>query len=415
MSPAIQEKQNQAKKGFLPYGRQMIADDDIAAVVDVLKSDWLTQGPTVPQFERTLADIVSAKEVVACSNGTAALHLAMLALGIGHGEKVVTSTNSFLASANCARYVGADVVFADADPESGLISIESIEKILRKDKQRKIKTIIPVHFAGQPVDMEEIYRLAREHGAFIIEDACHALGASYNLAGDNTKIGSCRQSDMTVFSFHPVKHITTGEGGAITTSDPILAERLRKFRSHGIEKDDFQNREMAAASNGDKNPWYYEMQELGYNYRLTDIQAALGISQLEKLETSIKMRRALASYYDGLIADAFDNRYCRPLAKISDREHAYHLYVVRIDYEHFGRSRAAVMNGLRERGIGTQVHYIPIHLQPYYRKLYKSGPGDCPGAEQYYREALSLPLYPGLTTGDCERVIDELKYILTKQ
>jgi UDP-4-amino-4,6-dideoxy-N-acetyl-beta-L-altrosamine transaminase len=412
MNSGVLEKPNCAKRQFLPYGRQSITAEDISAVIEVLKSDWLTQGPTGLLLEKALAEKVSAKEAVVCSSGTTALHLAMLALGIGPGDKIITSTNSFLASANCARYVGADVLFADIDSETGLISVNSLQEILQKDKARKVKVIVPVHFAGQPADMADICRLAKEHGAYVVEDACHALGATYKCGGVQSKIGSCQHSDMTIFSFHPVKHVTTGEGGAITTSDSTLASQLRSYRSHGMQKEIFHNQEMAISSSGEKNPWYYEMQDLGYNYRLTDIQAALGLSQLNKLENSLKARQTLASCYDKLVADNFDSKFLRPLTTLSGRGHAYHLYVVRIDFDHFGRNRATVINSLRENGIGTQVHYIPIHLQPYYRKLYGTKPGDCPNAEKYYLQALSLPMYPDLTPNDCGRVIAELRNAL---
>ncbi|RME20951.1 MAG: aminotransferase class I/II-fold pyridoxal phosphate-dependent enzyme, partial [Candidatus Zixiibacteriota bacterium] len=281
---------------FIPYGRQHITEQDIAAVVDVLKSDWLTQGPGVPAFEQTLKDTVGAEEAVACANGTAALHLAMLALGIGPGDVVVTTPITFLATANCARYVDADVQFVDIDPVTGLMDIAALRQHLKDDRNHRVKAIIPVHFAGQPVDLPAVRQLADEHGAYVIDDACHAIGAEYECAGKWYRVGCGAHSDLTVFSFHPVKHVAMGEGGAVTTGDARLAVRLRQFRNHGIERDARRmvNKDQAFDGSGRPNPWYYEMHKLGFNYRLTDIQAALGTSQLNRLEISIRRRRELA-------------------------------------------------------------------------------------------------------------------------
>lgn len=396
----------------LPYGKQHISDGDIQAVVAVLKSDRLTQGPTVAAFEEKLAEYIKAPMALACANGTAALHLAMLAARVGEGDEVVTTPNTFLSSANCARFVGAEVRFADIDTATGLMDPDSLAKVLQADRVKKIRVVIPVHFGGQPVDLACIHTLAKAHGALVVDDACHALGAEYEYENQAYRLGGSPHSDMTVFSFHPVKHVAMGEGGAIATANAELATRLCRLRNHAMQKDDFAQPEMAFSLDGNVNPWYYEMQELGFNYRVTDIQAALGISQLKRLPWSLERRGRIAALYRQLMNDSFENDVVHPLALLPNRKHAYHLFVVQIDFERLGVCRAAVMNSLREAGIGTQVHYIPIHLQPYYRKRYGTAPGDFPRAEAYYAKALSLPMYPDLTDEDCERVIRELKTAL---
>jgi len=400
------------RRPFLPYARQHVAQEDIDAVVEVLRSDWWTQGPAIARFEEALAQVTGAREVVACATGTAALHLTMLALGLGPGDAVVTSANTFLADANCARYVGADVIFADVDPDTGCMTPETLETILKADSHKRIKAVIPVHFAGQPVDLPRIHQIASRHGAAVIDDACHALGASYECEGTSQRVGSGMHSEMTVLSFHPVKHVATGEGGAIATGDRRLAERLRTFRTHGMTKKDFVQTEWAHAPDGSINPWYYEMSELGFNYRLTDLQAALGVSQLKRLDWSLRRRNEIALWYQRLIAERFPTGRVCPLGIRDGVVHGYHLFVVRIDFDACGRNRAGVMNRLREAGIGTQVHYIPVPLQPYYRRVCSSRPGQFPGAELYYSQALSLPMYPDLTESDCERVIAELVTVL---
>lgn len=402
----------EVKKPFLPYARQHITQQDIDAVVQVLRSDWLTQGPTIDRFEEALAEVTGARHVVACATGTAALHLSMMALSVGPGEVVVTSPNTFLADANCGRYVGADVAFADIDPGTGNMSPDALAEVLKADIKRRIKVIIPVHFGGQPVDLIRIRELAGNHGASVVDDACHALGASYQSSRGSCRIGCGEHADLTVFSFHPVKHVATGEGGAIATNDGAVAERLRRFRTHGMSKTEFSLKDQAYAVDGKPNPWYYEMSELGFNYRLTDIQAALGISQLERLDWSLRRRNEIAFKYHSLIEMNFPSGRVRPLKTRAGVNHAYHLFVLRIDFAAFGVSRAEVMNRLREAGIGTQVHYIPVPLQPYYRKVSSTRPGQFPGAEEYYAQALSLPMYPGLTESDCERIIVELAGIL---
>jgi UDP-4-amino-4,6-dideoxy-N-acetyl-beta-L-altrosamine transaminase len=402
---------NKASK-FLPYGRQTITAEDIDAVVKVLQSDWLTQGPSVNAFEKALAEYVGAAHAVACSSGTAALHLAMLALGIRPGDSIVTSANTFLATANAGRYVGADVQFADIDPATGNLSIDSVERLVHEDVEHRIKAILPVHFAGQPCDIACIHSLAKKHGAFLVDDACHALGSAYRVQGGTVKVGSGKHSDMTVFSFHPVKHVAMGEGGAITTNDPALAVRLQRLRSHGMQKTEFQDNNMALGSDGSVNPWYYEMKELGYNYRITDIQAALGLSQLRKISDSIKRRAAIAAKYGSLIEEEFGSDEVVSLRNVPGVENAYHLYVVKIEFEKRGISRATLMNRLRENGIGTQVHYIPVPLQPYYRNLYHYGGADFPGAMNYYERALSLPMYPSMTEDNVLRVVKQLELML---
>lgn len=399
---------------LLPYGRQEITDADVAAVVAALRSDYVTQGPAVEQFEKALGDAVGARHAVVCVNGTAALHLAMLALDIKPGDEVVTSANTFVADANCARYVGAEVKFCDIDPETGLMNPERLASILERDRHKKIKAVIPVHFAGQPADVATISALARSHGAYVVEDACHALGAEYLEHGRRYAVGASGSSDLTVFSFHPVKHITTGEGGAVTTADSFLASRLRQFRAHGITRKEFVQDELAISAKGEPNPWYYEMSELGYNYRMTDFQAALGVSQLTRLKESIIKRNQIAQTYKRLFAKAFEPERVRALAVQPDVVNAFHLFVVRIDFESFNRTRAQVMYTLRDRGIGTQVHYIPLHLQPYYLDRYKLRSGMFPNAEKYYETALSVPMYPGLTDQDVERVVGELEAVLLR-
>jgi len=336
----------------------------------------------------------------------------MLALGIGKGDEVVTTPNTFLASANCARFVGAEVRFVDIDATTGLMDPQSLADTLKADREKKIRAVIPVHFAGQPVDLAEIHSLSKAHGAWVVDDACHALGAEYDGGKQSLRIGGSPHSDMTVFSFHPVKHVAMGEGGAVAVHDARLAERLLRFRTHGMQKDNFMHPEMALAPDGAPNPWYYEMQELGFNYRLTDMQAALGISQLERLPWSLQRRREIARWYSRLLDDTFGDEV-RPLRVLPGRRHAYHLFVVQIDFARVGVSRAAVMNHLKQAGIGTQVHYIPVHLQPYYRQRYGTAPGDFPQAEHYYSRALSLPMYPDLTKEDIERVVRELKKALS--
>lgn len=380
---------------LIPYGRQEISEDDIAAVVDVLRSDWLTQGPKVDAFERAVADRCGAPYAVAVNSGTSALHIGCQALDIGPGDLVWTVPNTFVASGNCARYCGADIDFVDIDPETYNLSVADLrDKLVAARSQRRLpKLLIPVHFAGMPCDMEEISGLALEFGFAIMEDASHALGASYR----GEPVGTCKWSDLTVFSFHPVKIITTGEGGMVLTRREDLAERLRVLRSHGITRDPAR---MKTESHG---PWYYEQLELGHNYRITDIQCALGLSQLTKLVDFVARRCELAQRYHRLLEGL---PVKRPLWA-ADRESAWHLYVVQLDATLARLNRRAVFEHLRRNGIGVNVHYIPVHLQPYYRSL-GFIPGQFPYAERYYEAALSLPLFPHMTDSEQDLVVNVL-------
>ena len=378
---------------MIPYGRQSITDEDIDAVVAVLKSDYLTQGEAVPAFEQGLADYCQVPHVIACNNGTTALHLACAVLELGAEDWAWVSAISFVASANCARYCGAQVDFVDVDPETGNLSVAALREKLRavQGTSRLPRVLVAVHLAGQPCDLSEIGALCRQYGIHLIEDACHALGASYQ----DVPIGSCAHSDMTVFSFHPVKPITTGEGGAVTTRDAALAAKLRLYRSHGITRDAEQ---LDSPSPGG---WYYEQQVLGFNYRLTDIQAALGLSQLGRLSHFIDRRQQLAARYDELLTEL----PLQPLRQDNDRSSGYHLYVIRV------ADRDQVFARLREAGIGVNVHYMPIPAQPYYRSLGQD-PVDYPGAQAYYRQAISLPLFPSLSLAEQDRVIQTLERVL---
>ncbi len=375
----------------LPYGRQSISEDDIQAVVEVLRSDFLTQGPAVPRFEKAVASWCGARHGIAMSNGTAVLHAAMKALGVGHGDSVWTSPITFVASANSARYCGAKVDFVDVDPGTVNMSAEALEaKLITSEKNGLLpKVVVPVHFAGQSCDMPRIHALGQRYGFRIVEDAAHALGGSYL----DQRVGEARWSDAVTHSFHPVKIITTGEGGMITTNDDELAWRTAAFRTHGITRDE---QRMRGESHG---PWYYQQIELGYNYRMTDMQAALGLSQMSRLESFAKRRRELADLYDEKLA-------CLPvkaLARDTRGISGWHLYMIRVD----AGKRRAVFESLRAQGIGVNVHYIPVHLQPDYERLgFRAG--HCPEAERYYAEAITLPLFPAMTDADVSRVADAL-------
>lgn len=379
----------------IPYGRQSISEEDIAAVTAVLRSDWLTQGPMIERFEQAVAQRCEAMHGVAVCNATAALHIACLALDLGPGDLLWTSPNTFVASANCARYCGADVDFVDIDPHTLNLSVPALATKLDIAKRagRLPKILVPVAFAGQSCDMAAIQVLARRYGFKVIEDASHAIGARY--AGQ--PVGSGAQADITVFSFHPVKIVTTGEGGLLTTKDAALAERLRRLRSHGITRDPGLLQDQAQGG------WYYEQLELGFNYRMTDIQAALGLSQLERLVPFITRRRTLVQRYRELLAEL-------PVGLIGDQagaESAWHLFPIRVD----GGQRAHVFAGMRAAGIGVNLHYIPVHLQPYYHAL-GFAPGDFPEAERYYAQALSLPLYADLSEAQQDRVVQTLATLL---
>ncbi|NIA69029.1 UDP-4-amino-4,6-dideoxy-N-acetyl-beta-L-altrosamine transaminase [Pelagibius litoralis] len=391
---------------FLPYGRQLIEEDDIAAVTAVLRGDWLTTGPAVAAFEAAICEVTEARYAIACANGTAALHLAALALDLGPGDRAIVPSVTFLATANAVRLTGAEVVFADCCPHSGLMDNEHLTDALAR-ADGPVKAVMPVHLAGQCTDLAKISALAKAQDLAIIDDAAHAIGSRYLKGNDAAKpIGDGRLTEMTTFSFHPVKTIVMGEGGAVTTNSRELAERLARFRSHGMTRDPEQLRNTALAydEQGKINPWYYEMPEMGLNYRVTDIQCALGLSQIKKLTRFVTKRRALAEHYDRLLSDFAP--LVRPITRSQNCEPAWHLYAVLIDFEAAGISRAALMQQLTAQGIGTQVHYIPVHLQPYYQERY--GTISLPGAESYYARTLSLPLFPGMETDDVERVVDAL-------
>lgn len=380
---------------IIPYGHQFIDNADIKAVVGVLKSDWLTQGPKVNEFESALCAYTGAKYAVAVSSGTAGLHIACLAAGIKKGDEVITSPITFVASANCILYCNAKPVFADVELDTANISPIEIKKKIT----HRTKAIIPVHFAGHPCDMEEITSIARKNKLMVIEDAAHAQGAEYKGA----KIGSCRYSDMAIFSFHPVKSITTGEGGVILTNRKDLYQKLVMLRNHGITKENV----LMQKSDG---LWYYEMQDLGFNYRITDFQSILGVSQLEKLDRFIEARRKIARLYSRELSkiDAIE----LPSEDI-DVKSAWHLYYIRIKGSKPDAIRKKVFCALRDSGIGVQVHYIPVYKHPYYKKI---GYGDvvCANAESFYRRAISIPIYPAMTEKDTRYVIDTLSKIFAR-
>lgn len=369
---------------MIPYGKQTIEQDDIQAVVDVLKSDFLTTGPKIAEFEQTVADYVGAKYAVAISNGTSALHAACFAAGIGPGDEVITTPLTFAASANCVLYCGGTPVFADVDPKTYNIDPEDI----RRKITDRTKAIIAVHLAGQPCDMDAIHSIAREHGLIVIEDGAHALGSVYN----GKKVGSL--SDMTTFSFHPVKPITTGEGGMIVTENEEFYKKMALFRSHGITRDD----SMMTRNDG---PWFYQQFDLGYNYRITDIQCALGCSQMKKLDRFLARRKEIVARYNEAFADC-DN-IITPY-QLSDTESGWHLYIVQVK----NCDRRQVFEAMREKGIGVNVHYIPVYMHPYYQEHgYENV--HCVNAEEIYSHIISLPLYPGLTSEQQDYVIDTLK------
>lgn len=384
---------------YIPYGRQNINKQDIDAVLAVLRSDWLTQGPTIERFEQSVAEYCGVKYAVAVSNATAALHIACLAAGLGAGDILWTSPNTFVASANCGLYCGAEVNFVDIDQHSYNLSIEALEqKLIQAEKVGKLpKVVVPVHLAGQSCEMEKIGALSRKYGFTVLEDASHAIGARYQ----GKPVGSCQFSDIAVFSFHPVKIITTGEGGMVVTNCADLYEKLIRLRTHGITR----NPElMQGESHG---LWYYQQLELGFNYRITDIQAALGVSQMQRLDEFVSRRRLLAERYNKLLQDlALVLPWQHP-----DTESSWHLYVIRLKLDKIAKTHRQVFEELLQAGIGVNLHYIPVHTQPYYQNLgFKWG--DFPQAEEYYQEAISIPLYYDLTKENQDQVVAVLRDIL---
>ena len=384
---------------MIPYGRQSISEADIDAVVEVLKSDFLTQGPVVPAFEEAVASYCGADYGVAMNSATSALHLACVALGVGPGDSVWTSPLTFVASSNAALYCGADVDFVEVDERTyNMCPFRLEEKLDRAAEVGTLpKVIIPVHLAGQSCDMAAIHAAASRHGVRIIEDASHAIGGSYR----SEPVGNCKFSDITIFSFHPVKIVTTGEGGMAMTNDHELAELMRLDRTHGITRDPER------LQHDDVGPWYYEQQRLGFNYRMTDISAALGLSQLTRIDEFIARRREIAAIYDAAFADL----PVRTPRQHPDTASAWHLYIIRIDQRRITRTHRAIFDQLREAGIGVNLHYIPVYRQPYYREL-GFGQGYCPNAEAYYAEAISLPIYPSMTDEEQDFVIVTIKQVL---
>jgi UDP-4-amino-4,6-dideoxy-N-acetyl-beta-L-altrosamine transaminase len=380
---------------MIPYGRQSISEDDIAAVVDVLRSDFLTQGPAVPRFERAVAEKTGARHAVAVNSATSGLHIACLALGLRPGGLLWTTPNTFVASANCGRYCGADVDFVDIDPDTWNMSAERLaEKLEAAEKAGRLPDIVvPVHFSGQPCDMAEIKALSDRYGFRIIEDASHAVGATYR----DSAVGDCRYSDMVVFSFHPVKIVTTGEGGLVLTNDDELAARLAMLRSHGI------TREAGRLERKDAPGWYYEQQMLGFNYRMIDMEAALGVSQLQRLEEFVERRNAIARRYDEALRGV---PVVTPTVR-QDRRSSFHLYVVRLPGHDPARHRR-VFEAMRAAGIGVNLHYMPVHLQPDFRHL-GFAEGMFPESENYAQSAISLPMFPALTDEDQDRVVEALR------
>ncbi len=382
---------------LIPYGKQDIDKCDIAEVVKILKSDFITQGPAVKKFEEKLASYCGSKYAVAVSNGTAALHIACLAAGLTRSDEAITTPITFLSTANSILYTGARPVFADIDYETLNIKPEEVKKKITK----KTKVILPVHFAGLPCDMREIFKIAKGGNIGVIEDGCHSLGAEYKDRGKWIKVGSCGYSDMTVFSFHPVKHITTGEGGAITTNNKKLYEKLMALRTHGVYKTSSMMKKHGL--------WYYEMRELGFNYRITDFQCALGLSQLKKLGKFLKKRRVIANIYN----EAFKNINGVDITLVNkEKRHAYHLYILKIDFEKFKTTRRNFVLKLRREGILTQMHYIPVYRQPYYAKRYPHKVKNFPMAEKYYKKALSIPMYSAMSGKEIKKVVAVVKNLL---
>lgn len=392
---------------IIPYGRQEITQEDIDAVIETLKSDYLTQGPKITEFEFAFANYTNSKYAVAVSNGTAALHLAVLALGLKKDEYVICTPITFAASVNCIRFCGGNILFADIDPKTYLIDLESVKYVLENNKDKKISGIIPVDFAGRIPQLDQLKKIADQYNLWIIEDACHAPGGSYiDSANQQQLAGNCINSDLSVFSFHPVKHIATGEGGMITTNNHELHQKLLLLRTHGITKESENYKNDIAFANGNAKElhldyplWYMEMQELGYNYRLTDFQAALGISQLKRAKKGLERRIEIAKMYTDALSSCKDIIHCSNFIE----GHAYHLYVLEVN------DRRGLYDFLRTHQIYTQIHYIPVHLMPYYKETgWKEG--DLPHAEKYYSRCISIPIFPSLTDDSVNKVIDLIKH-----
>lgn len=385
---------------IIPYGKQNITEEDIATVIETLRSDYLTQGPKIAEFEQNFAKYVGARYAVALSNGTAALHLCALALDVKEGDKVITTPITFAASANCVRYCGGEVVFGDIDPQTYLLDVESVRELLETSPKGTYKGIIPVDFAGRAVDLEAYRKLANEYDLWIIEDACHAPGGYFvDSEGQQQRCGNGKFADLAIFSFHPVKHIASGEGGMITTNNEELYQKLMALRTHGIIKDNsrYENSIAFAGGKEDYPLWYMEMQTLGYNYRITDFQAALGNCQLQRAEAGVKRRREIAESYE---AGFKGKSYIKGQSGLVDG-HAYHLYVIEVE------DRLGLYNFLRTKNIFAQIHYIPCHLMPYYRQFgWKEG--DRPNSEDYYKHCISLPMYPTLSKEEQQSVIESI-------
>ncbi|MBP5469283.1 MAG: UDP-4-amino-4,6-dideoxy-N-acetyl-beta-L-altrosamine transaminase [Candidatus Riflebacteria bacterium] len=399
---------------FIPYGHQNITEEDIEAVSKVLKANYITQGPVVEEFEKAVCNKIGSKYGVCCTNGTSALHLAMIAAGVNKNDRIIAPAMTFCASANCARFLGAEVLFADIDDRTTItMSVESCKELLEKSRLagKPVKAVVTVDMAGNICDMEAFAKLKKEYDFIWVEDSCHAIGGSWTSSdGKVYRVGEYPEVDMTVFSFHPVKHITTGEGGMVVTHSEKYAKSLRFYRSHGMTKipELFKCKEEAFDKNGLVNPWYYEMQDLGFNYRMTEMQAALGLSQLKRLESGIKRRREIVDYYRKELANCPLISF--PLVDKNKIGHAYHLAIMLIDFEKAGMTRAAFMNKLASIGIGTQVHYIPVPMLPYYvDKLHGE---QFPNAIKYYRKCLSFPCFPSLTDADLDRVVRGIKQLL---
>jgi UDP-4-amino-4,6-dideoxy-N-acetyl-beta-L-altrosamine transaminase len=395
-----------SKPQHLPYGRHLVEEDDIAAVAAALRSDLIAHGPRAEAFERGLAEATGAREAVVCSSGTAALHLALAALDVGPGDVCVVPAQTFLATATAARLCGADVIFADVDPDTGLTTPATLAEALDRAPSGRAKAVLPVHLGGRLCDMAALAPLARAAGAAIIEDAAHAIGGQ---DAEGRPVGACPLSDGATFSFHPVKTLAAGEGGAITLNDPARAQRMRRLRNHGVTREpNLMGEPHSFDANGAPNPWAYDQLELGFNYRMNEMEAALGLSQLGKLARFVARRAALAARYDRLLAPLSDR--LRPTPSPHGGRPALHLYSVLVDFGAAGIARAELIRRLIAQGIGTQVHYIPVYRQPYFRKLY--GEMRLPGAEAYYHRVLALPLFPAMQDEDVDRVVEALSELL---